>query len=301
MDNKFEQVLLSNNIPLPTPPYILRNNEFTRYGPNSKRYWLVPIGNGYAFGDHVLGISKSWFPQNNNLDPEEIKERVRKFKEAAKEAKKQKEQEQLQVSLEAFAEYGNFSDDCTPSTYLFNKRVPNYPGVKFSRNYQYSGSPVLIIPAYDLDYKLWTYQTISNTGKKRFKAGGKKKGCCFIIGNILSSQTVYLNEGYATAASIYLATGITTLACFDIGNIEPVLQDIRRKYPNLESIIVADNDKWKDINTGKITAKKLFKKYGVKFALPNFRSEYDNRKPTDFNDLHIMQGIEEVRRQLQWV
>jgi phage/plasmid primase-like uncharacterized protein len=38
------------------------------------------------------------------------------------------------------------------------------------------------IPAYDVEGRQWTMQTISEDGQKRFEKGGRKEGCFHVVG-----------------------------------------------------------------------------------------------------------------------
>ena len=67
--------------------------------------------------------------------------------------------------------------------------------------------------------------------------GGRVNSCFYIIGEILAAnQIVCIAEGYATAASVYEATGHTTVVAFQSGNIDKVGIAIRSKYPNLQLV-----------------------------------------------------------------
>ena len=71
---------------------------------------------------------------------------------------------------------------------------------------------------------------------------------------------------------------------------------LRGKYPEAEIVICADNDAWVDSNVGVIKAREAAFLIGAKLAVPTFSNV--STKPTDFNDLMRLQGIEVVRCQL---
>lgn len=196
----------------------------------------------------------------------------------------------LDTATQASKEYKNYSSDCSQSQYLKRKKVDVF-GIKHDGN-------KLVVSAQDVDGKIWTYQTIEDDGKKLFKFGGRKKGCFHVIGDIVASERIFVSEGYATAASVYMATEITTIVAFDSGNIEPVIDALKLKYPKLGITIVADDDRWKEKNAGKAAAEGVAKKHDIEYVLPKFSNESARRKPTDFNDLHMLEGLDEVARQL---
>ncbi|MBT4922527.1 MAG: hypothetical protein HON23_05885 [Rickettsiales bacterium] len=156
----------------------------------------------------------------------------------------------------------------------------------------------LIIPMRDVNDNLWSLQRIYPNGDKRFLKDGKKKGCFCLIGNneLEALDRVFLCEGFSTGASIYLATEIPVIICFDAGNIFPVLESIKAKYPNKQYVIAADDDAYGKVNTGRLKALEACSKMHVSAYVPIFKDR--SSKPTDFNDLHCLEGLSEVKKQL---
>ena len=105
-------------------------------------------------------------------------------------------------------------------------------------------------------------------------------------------------EGFATAVTIHKATNCPVVVCFDAGNVEHVLGNLKTKYPNKDFIIAADNDMWKENNVGKEKAEIAAIKYDAKVILPSFKYGHKDHLPTDFNDLEKLSGINEVKRQI---
>jgi len=66
-----------------------------------------------------------------------------------------------------------------------------------------------------------------------------------------------------------------------------------------EIVIAADDDQWKSNNSGLTKAKAAAKAYGVRIISPKFKDV--SSKPTDFNDLGCLEGIEAVKMQLESV
>ncbi len=292
MNNEFISMLSSLYGSIPQnneiPP-----NKFTRWGKN-KRYWIIPVGMGYAYGDLVTDTKSSWFPPNDSVMSQlDLEARNQRIRELFSKATENRSNEYLQISEQVQAEYNSYSEDCSRSFYLSRKQIHSY-GVKYHDN-------KLIIPAFDITGKIWTYQKISNDGTKLFRKGGKKSGCFYPIGSIVNSNIVFICEGFATAASVYTATGITSIVAFDAGNIDCVVAILKTTYPHLKILIAGDNDQWKEQNTGKITAEKAALKHGIQYILPLFSPNLSGHKPTDFNDLFVLQGIDEVSRQLSCI
>lgn len=162
----------------------------------------------------------------------------------------------------------------------------------------------LLIPCHRFDdeagsFIISTLQTISPSGDMFFMTGGTKKGGFYEITNKESPKDQFiLCEGFATGASIFEATGISTVVCFDAGNLLPVAKTIRAKCPDFKLIIAADDDWKNDPNTGLVKAKEAALEIGGYLTVPKFLKNRGD-KDTDFNDLARLSGIDSVRLQIE--
>ncbi len=129
----------------------------------------------------------------------------------------------------------------------------------------------LVIPLRDVNGAIWSLQFVAPDGTKRFLSGGRKRGCYYPIGT--PKDTLCIAEGYATAASIYMATGYATAAAFDAGNLESVAKALRNKFPELTLIIAADNDVNTPGNPGLSKAIEAAQAVGGLVAYPTFTVE----------------------------
>jgi putative DNA primase/helicase len=177
------------------------------------------------------------------------------------------------------------------SVYLQKKKLVQDGGVYFG------DSGELIIPIYDVEGELQSLQTIFQDGKKQFLKNGKTKGCFYEIGKIYEAKEVYICEGYATGFTVHNIAKKPVIICFYAGNILPVLENLTAEYPQKTFIIAGDNDDHKPHNTGKIKGEEAAKKFGCKVILPKFKDT--QTKPTDWNDLYILEGEAEVKKQLE--
>jgi putative DNA primase/helicase len=107
---------------------------------------------------------------------------------------------------------------------------------------------MLMIPARDAAGTLHTLQFIGPDGSKRFLTGGRITGCYCAIGR--PADTLLLAEGFATAATVYEATGHATACAFNAGNLAPVARALRDKFPALRIVVCADNDSQTPGNPG---------------------------------------------------
>lgn len=155
------------------------------------------------------------------------------------EARKAREVEQARAHAEAAEKAQSIytaTTECTEHPYLHSKGVKAVPSLKIDKY----GS--LVIPLYDENGEIASLQFIDAEGYKRFLAGGRKKGCSFLIGDTDSGKPLVICEGLATGLSIYECTGFPVLVAFNTGNLLPVAEVVRAKYPEREIVLAADND-----------------------------------------------------------
>ena len=182
---------------------------------------------------------------------------------------------------------------------------------------------VLLVPVMTVDKELRGLQTIAPDGAKSFMYGMEKNGNFHLIGDYgldhlgptpfddkgrnLSQGEIILAEGYATGATLHMATEKPVAVAFDAGNLEPVAKKLREKFPNAAITICADNDHkhtrrtpegsepW---NKGVELAQRAAQEVGGKVMVPIFTDEERDKGLTDFNDLHKSRGLDEVKRQV---
>lgn len=126
----------------------------------------------------------------------------------------------------------------------------------------------LVIPARDASGELHTLQFIGADSTKRFMTGGRIEGCYFAIGCPTSS--LFVCEGYATAATVHHATGQAVAAAFSAGNLKPVVLSLRAKFPDIRLVIAADNDAQTPGNPGVRAAFEAAAAAGALVAVPDF-------------------------------
>jgi putative DNA primase/helicase len=124
--------------------------------------------------------------------------------------------------------------------------------------------------------KLRSLQSIKYDGFKKFMKGGEVSGCYFLIEG---KGRLALVEGFATGASVHMATGWNVAVCFSASNLPKAAPYFRKK----DCVICADNDE-AGLRYGEIAQKELS-------CLLKYPSE-----GVDFNDLHVLKGLEEVNK-----
>lgn len=131
-------------------------------------------------------------------------------------------------------------------------------------------------------------QVIKPDGSKRLVAGTVKKGSFCVVNTGETPETVIIAEGLATALSVQqFRPDATIIAAIDAGNLLPVAQVMRQRYPGAQIIIAADNDiKPGEPNTGKSAAENAAKAVSGWVALPQ------SEEKADWNDFHQQHGLE---------
>jgi putative DNA primase/helicase len=150
----------------------------------------------------------------------------------------------------------------------------------------------LVVPLRDASGVLHSLQFIDSEGAKRFKTGGRKRGCFYAIGK--PDGVLCLCEGYATAASLYEATGHAVAVAFDAGNLLEVAKALHGKYPALKIVLCSDDDWQTEGNPGLTKAREAAQAVGGVVAVPAFEGERAGGE-TDFNDAASKHGVEAVR------
>lgn len=175
----------------------------------------------------------------------------------------------------------------------FKKKSVEVPlGVRYIK-----ASQSVVVPYRDTEGTIQAIQYINEKGKY-FAKGTAPNGAFFSFGLILGSTVIYICEGMATAASIWLSQNkaITTISCGSCWNLPKVIAAIKRKYPELGITVCLDDNKAAEQAARKIVELKLT---GIYFRRPDFDGIKGNGDRADFNDLHRLAGIDVVKEQLQ--
>ncbi|HDQ5285852.1 TPA: PriCT-2 domain-containing protein [Raoultella ornithinolytica] len=165
----------------------------------------------------------------------------------------------------------------------------------------------LLVPVRNVDGQITSLQAIfpnanPTLGRDRdYLPGGQKRGCFHVIGNkpTGAKPVIVVCEGYATGASIHMATGFCVVVAFDDGNLPTVARQLRQQFGSATIIIAADNDQWTEGNPGVHFARQAASAASAILVVPKFDVLSD--EPTDFNDMHALHGLEAVRHQIKAV
>lgn len=217
--------------------------------------------------------------------------------------------------------------------YLAAKQVGAY-GLRFTPN------GTAVVPMLDTLGRMHGLQFLRTStaaekarrpAKEFWPAGLAKRGHFHQIGTPV--HLVLVAEGYATAASLHMATQLPTVVAFDAGNLLPVAEALHKRYPRARILICADDDDLQKcrhckhrlvlsqtkafcpacaqpheaVNAGVTDASAAALAVGGAWLKPTFNMHaarveaflQRGAKITDFNDLHAIEGLHVVRAQVE--
>lgn len=148
------------------------------------------------------------------------------------------------------------------------------------RSFKFLKRGTIAVPMRDGDGRLRNLQFIFRSGKKTFIKGGQKSGTYHMVGLHPSwrigqsvGETICIAEGYATAASIYEATGLPVVVAWDCGNLPQIGSIIRGAYPDALILFCADDDRGTDGNPGLTKANEAAAAVGGVVVVPEFKQQ----------------------------
>ena len=273
---------------------------------------------GGQFGDHSQGYSKpgfNWQLNNGkNYEPPSEEERAR-WKAAKTEQDRRKRELQERAAVEVNAALQASVKPKASHPYLKAKGISSAFGrLKLlkagTEGLEKDGKPwtpdtdELLVPM-QLKSKIVNVQRIHPDGAKFFWPKAKVTGASHIVASMKIDKAdpfLYLTEGWATAWSISECSDNACIVAFGTSGLAPAMERIRasRTLGKARVVIAADNDRWSNNgntpNPGVSIARLAAKKHGAEVAIPDFVDL--STKPTDFNDLHQLEGAEAV---LEWL
>ena len=253
------------------------------------------------FGCWKTGVSTSWWPTKNGKREEFNPAQWAELQTKQAEREKEREVEAAKVAKECAQRWENAAEPSPGHPYLEKKGIITFPNVR------QEGDGVLIVrmTSFADGNPVVCLQEINAQGEKRFVKGAKALGSRCTLGGARFVKTgegdLYVCEGYATGWTIHQATGHPVVIAFSAVNLMPVARALREKYGHGQAIIIAaDNDRWsmthRGPNPGVIAAQDAAKEIDAFLSVPDF--EDLSTKPTDYNDLMLLEGLDAVREWL---
>ena len=246
-----------------------------------KSGWYVAFSDGVPagrFGDWSMDCEATFLADvGREITAVEMMANTKRLAEAKKkrDEEKAKKHEAASITVEAIWSNCSAADDAHP--YLQRKGIT-------SNGARVTGDGRLAVPLYSADGEISSLQYISHEGAKQYHTGGAVGGKFWQLGTMDESGPLFIAEGFATAATIYQATGRPCVVGYSASNLVPVT-DVMRQLHGIgqEIIIVADND---ESGVGQKYADQASAKFGAKVVIPPVLG--------DANDYAALNGIEEL-------
>ena len=239
---------------------------------------------GGVYGDWREGWQENWQAKRDQpMSATERAMRQRQIREAQRERETEERASQAAAAQRAASIWSAASEAPTDHAYLLAKRIKAH-GVRV-----HDGA--LLVPV-GSGAELRSLQFIGPEGSKKFLPGGHVAGGYYSIGK--PNDVLCIAEGFATGASIQEATGFAVAVALHAGNLLPVANEMRARFPALRLILCADDDSGTDGNPGVSKARAAAETVGGFLAVPDFGNDRP-QGATDFNDLHLHAGLDAVR------
>jgi phage/plasmid primase-like uncharacterized protein/KaiC/GvpD/RAD55 family RecA-like ATPase len=225
--------------------------------------WYLVFGDGIPagrFGCWRAGIEQTWRADvGRKLTEFEEMAHARRINESKvlREAAQERQHQIASETVEKIWLSGGAAHPDHP--YLKRKGIQTH-GVRIT------GDGRLMVPLYDSEGKLSTLQYIDDQGGKLYHPGGQTGGKFWMVGSLDEPGTLYVAEGFATAATIYEASDRPCIVAYSASNLVPVTGILREMYgPTQEIVIVADND---PSGVGQRYSEQASAKYGARVVMP---------------------------------
>jgi putative DNA primase/helicase len=233
------------------------------------------IGLAGAFGNYKADEKRKVGMPAGSLTEADRAEYEKRRKQAQEKARKEAEAAARQCKERAQRIWSKLPEE-GPSKYLDTKNVRAF-GLRFSR-----GS--VVVPVYKpvategpelFALDLVSVQFIDPEGDKKFLTGTPKEGSFHWLTPVPQAECpVVVVEGYATGASVHMATGLPVAVAFDAGNLVPVARALRKFMPNAVICVAGDDDQATEQeqgkNPGRDKAQAAAKAVGGVWVLPRF-------------------------------
>jgi len=244
---------------------------------------LFEDGEGGVFGCWRQGITETWQACTSRT-PEEQKEFLSRVKQTKEEAAVMEEEIRRECRKKSAELWEKGRDVDVKHPYLAAKGIKPH-GIKQMRE-------SLMVPVRDTHGELHGLQFIMPDGAKRFKSGTALTGCYHAMGK--PGGRILIAEGYATGATLHEVTGHAVACAFTAGNLKPVAEALKSKYPDAVLVICADDDHAIEGNPGLAKAREVALVVDALLAVPNFPPKR-GKQDTDFNDLARLSGAKGVK------
>ena len=260
--------------------------------------WKLGIKETGSFNPEGLSSSDREAYNARISNREYMAECERKRKQIEEEERKRKEQ----AMKDAYNEYNAAPMADNSHKYLIRKNK------KVWQDFHENANGELLIPLYDAETEEFrTYQRIDAEGNKKYRLGTSPTSACYTYIPKNPDNIHIICEGITTGQTVYYLEGekhrvTCTTSC---GNFRPVMERLKKRYPDDIFIIAADNDieteMERGFNPGKREAERLLNLGLVSgVIIPEFQNGEIGSDWEDYDFLHERtETIKEFTRQFK--
>lgn len=232
-------------------------------GHGDKPGWYLVFGDGIPagrFGCWRMGMEQTWRADiGRRLTQTEEMVNIRRLTEAKalRDAELERKHEVAAATVEKI--WTDAQAASAEHPYLQRKGIAVHGA-------RVTGDGRLVVPLYDQDGTLSSLQYIAHDGGKLYHSGGQTGGKFWVVGSSDEPGTLYVAEGFATAATVFETTGRPCVVAYSASNLVPVTGSLREKHGAMQDIvIVADHDQ---SGVGQRYAEQASAKYGARMVMP---------------------------------
>ena len=203
-------------------------------GHGDKAGWYVAFADGIPagrFGCWRTGIDATWRADiGRKFTHTEEMAHVRRMGEAKalRDAENARKQEVAASTVEAIWSDCGFANEDHP--YLKTKGIKTHGA-------RVTGDGRLVVPLFDQAGNLSSLQYIAVDGGKLYHSGAQTGSRFWQIGTLDEPGTLYVAEGFATAATIHEATNRPCIVAYSASNLVPVTGILRDHAISMEAML----------------------------------------------------------------
>ncbi|TJZ73181.1 DUF5906 domain-containing protein [Chitiniphilus eburneus] len=311
----------------PIQPHEIKVNtpRWQRYGARPKgekpayykiRTYRTKAGNDLYFGNFGIGGSPTYEIEpdhDQRISDAEWAELQAKRHEAEEKDRQKRAAEARRAAGRAQYQWQRATDDGESAYAIRKGLVPEgvryFEGVMHVPLYRYDEEPPRLVGLQKI-----TPQKDEEGLDKFLNRGMDPTGAALLLGQPIDGQLIMVAEGYATgmSARMGLQQAVPVAVALNSGNLIHVARVLRRRFPASPIMVLADDDylptkRGEENHAGRKAAQQVVGSMaGCHFVLPTFTASRratrdDELRPhlTDFNDLHLAEGLSIVAEQLR--
>lgn len=248
------------------------------------------------------------FKQENDTPPHNTTSTKSAIQNLAKKGVEEQKIKVEQARVDAIENSKLIWQNATPvknHPYLINKQINSSVILQHLKQTRIKGANLLLVPLINIKGEIQSLQYITEDGTKRFTNKEAINGNFFLLDDENKAyKEVILVEDLAAAASIYEATNKPVLITFNTENMITVAELLSKHNFSEKYTLAFNNDASETILYNSLLAQQFLP--DAKIMIPDFSENeielYQDKYlhvPADFNDKHLISGLNSIRKQFK--